>query len=79
MTMNFEADDLDWALGELLHLTSQAKACGILVHQFDPERFSACMRCINAQPFLVRQRSFAIFLNLKPHKVHVGYENSRAH
>ena len=28
--MNFEADDLDWALGELLHLTWEAKCASVL-------------------------------------------------
>jgi hypothetical protein len=79
MVMNFEADDLDWALGELLHLTWQAKRCGMLVHKFNPEFFAACMRCINAQPFAIRERAFKAFLNLDPHKVFVGYENARAH
>lgn len=77
--MKFEADDLDWALGELLHLTQQAKRCGMLVQHFNPELFAACMYCINAQPFAVRQHAFKIFMNLNPHKVFVGHEDARTH
>jgi hypothetical protein len=76
--MDFEADDLDWALGELLHLTQQAKRCGMLVHKFNPELFSACMRCINNQPFAVRQRAIKPFHDLEPHKVYLGHENAWA-
>ncbi len=77
--MEFEADDLDWALGELLHLTQEAKRYGVLVHKFDPELFSQCMRCINMQPFVVRERAMRIFLDLAPTSVFVGHEDARTH
>jgi hypothetical protein len=76
--MDFEIDDLDWALGELLHLTQQAKRCGMLVHKFNPELFSACMRCINNQPFEVRRAAHKIFTDLEPAKVFARHENAFA-
>ena len=77
--MGFEIDDLDWALGELLHITHMAKRYGMLVHKFNPDLFSECMRCINNQPFAVREEAIKPFLSLKPHKVFVGREDARAH
>ncbi len=64
--MNFDADDLDWALGVLLHLIWQAKMAGVLVHQYAPQQFFSCMQVINAQPFVVRQRVIEIIRGMEP-------------
>jgi hypothetical protein len=49
-----DAWEVDWALGELLHLIEQGKRVGIMAHELDPALFSACMRVIGAEPFEVR-------------------------
>ena len=67
--MIFYADDLDWALGELLALIWRGKSAGIPAHRLDPELFSACMRCINQQPFAIRYRVRAIINSTNPHQV----------
>jgi hypothetical protein len=53
--MDFEPDDLDWAMGELLHLFDRASRLGILPHELDPAIFHPAWSVLNAQPFEVRQ------------------------
>jgi hypothetical protein len=50
-----EAGELDWAMGELLHLIWEGKRVGVMAHRLDPPLFTACMRVIGWQPFEVRQ------------------------
>ena len=76
--MNFEGDDLDWALGELMHLTSQAKSAGILPHLYNPALFAACRRVINAQPFEVSAPIHAIWLEMQPTVVYFNSYGRRA-
>lgn len=46
----FEADALDWALGELLHMVSEAKRAGMLPHEFNPLLSYRCVLVIGCQP-----------------------------
>ncbi len=68
--MNFEADDLDWALGELLHLTWEAKCASVLPHLYKPQLFHACLRVINSHPFEVRKAAWDIWQAMKPTEVY---------
>lgn len=52
--MRFESDDLDWAMGELLKLFSNAHRCIQFPHDIDPLLFYEAMAVVNAQPFEVR-------------------------
>ncbi len=52
--MRFEADDLDWAYGELLHLFHLAGRCRSFPHLIDPALFHEAWAVLNAQPFEVR-------------------------
>jgi len=67
--MNFEIDDLDWALGELLHMTWKAKCAGILPHLYDPVLFADCLRLIHHHPFVVQQYCNEIWQLLEPTNV----------
>ncbi len=71
--MNFDADDLDWAFGELLHLTWEAKCAGVLPHLYNPELFSACVRVINCQPFEVRAEVYRNWQRLEPTVVYLPW------
>src|SRR5947209_6526320 len=46
--MNFEADDFDWALGELLALIWRGKVTGTPAHLLEPRLFHDCMYVIIA-------------------------------
>jgi hypothetical protein len=76
--MNFEGDDVDWALGELMHLTSQAKIAGVLPHLYNPTLFYACRRVINAQPFEIASQLHAIWMSMEPTVVYFGWYRRRA-
>ena len=76
--MNFEGDDVDWAFGELMHLTSQAKIAGVLPHLYNPALFAACRRIINAQSFEVAAPLHAIWLSMEPTVVFIGWYRHRA-
>ena len=76
--MNFEGDDLDWALGELMHLTSQAKSAGALPHLYNPVLFAACRRVINAQIFGVAAPLHAIWLEMEPTFIYRNWYRRRA-
>ena len=54
--MQFDADDFDWAYGELLHLFGQARHRCCLPHELNPALFHAAWSLLNAQPFEVRDR-----------------------
>lgn len=51
--MKFELDDLDWAMGELMHLFSRANLVGILPHELDPELFYDAWTVLCHQKFEV--------------------------
>lgn len=51
--MNFDDNDLDWALGELLDMIGKANRARIPPHEHDPELFFDCMHVIGRQPFAV--------------------------
>ena len=53
---DFNADDIDWALGELLHMIWQAKRVGMRPEDFNPLLFYRCMQVIGCQPLDVGQR-----------------------
>ncbi len=61
--MDFEADDLDWAMGELLHLFAHANRVGYYPHELKPALFYAAWSVLNAQPFEVAQRCHAILMS----------------
>jgi hypothetical protein len=67
--MNFEADDLDWALGELMALIWRGKASGIPAHNLEPELFYDCMCVVSAQPFKVRSHVLALINSIAPMRV----------
>ena len=54
--MRFDADDFDWAFGELLHLFSIAGRTYRLPHEIDPALFHEAWSVLNAQPFEVRDK-----------------------
>ena len=64
--MNFEADDFDWALGELLHLIWRGKLVGIPAHLLEPRLFHACMDVVGAQPFVVQQWAHQVITGMEP-------------
>ncbi len=68
----FEVDDLDWALGELLHLIWQGKCAGVMAHEYNPLLFFRCMQVIGMQPLAVRQKCKKIIDDTHPHWVR-GY------
>lgn len=76
--MNFEADDLDWALGELLHLTAVAKHAGVLPHLYNPSLFHSCLRVIYSQPFEVRKACWDTWQELQPTVVYCDWYRKRA-
>lgn len=54
--MRIDADDLDWAFGELLHLFSLAGRTYRRPHEIDPVLFHEAWSVLNAQPFEVRDQ-----------------------
>lgn len=50
----FEADDLDWALGELLHLISESQRTAYRPEDYQPLLFYRCMHVLGRQPLDVR-------------------------
>lgn len=54
--MKFEADDFDWAYGELLNLFARANRLCCKPHDLDPDLFYSAWSLLNAQPFEVRER-----------------------
>ena len=52
--MPFDADDLDWAMGELLHLFLMTSRQWTFPHLIAPGLFHDAWRVLNAQPFEVR-------------------------
>ena len=54
--MNFEVDDLDWAMGELANLFAKANEVGIYPHLLDPKLFYDAWTVLDSQPLAVRLR-----------------------
>ena len=52
----FEADEFDWALGELLELFDRAVEAGVYPHALDPVLFYDAWSLLCEQPFPVAQR-----------------------
>ncbi len=51
--MQFDPDDLDWAMGELAQLFTRANLHSIYPHELDPELFRAAWSVVTAQPWEV--------------------------
>ena len=60
--MHFEDDDLDWAMGELLHLFLQAGVRGVPPHKLRPDIFHPAWCVLNAQPFEIRQHAHRVLM-----------------
>ncbi len=61
--MKIDGEDLDWGLGELLHLFCLAGRIGRYPHELDPGLFHSAWTVLNAQPFDVRMTCRSIVLN----------------
>lgn len=62
-----DSDDLDWAVGELLHLFARAGRYGVYPHELDPALFQRAWRVLNSQPFEVRRQCYAwLMKDFKP-------------
>jgi hypothetical protein len=59
----YDADDFDWAFGELLELFERANRCGIYPHELDPKVFHDAWHSLNRQPFPVRERCHAVLMS----------------
>jgi hypothetical protein len=70
----FEADDIDWALGELLHLIWRGKSAGVMAHEYNPLLFYRCIQVIGMQPFAVRQKCKKIIDGTQPHLVRTHFK-----
>jgi hypothetical protein len=57
-----DADDFDWAMGELLHLFDDAARRGVLPHLLNPAIFQPAWSVLNSQPFEVRQKAHRILM-----------------
>lgn len=52
--MRFEADNLDWAMGELLNLFAKANVTGVFPHLLAPKLFYDAWTVLDSQPFEIR-------------------------
>lgn len=55
-------DDVDWAMGEFLHMIDLANRAGMAPHQFNPLLFHRCMRVIGRKPHAVGSELMKIIL-----------------
>jgi hypothetical protein len=62
--MEFDDDDFDWAMGELLHLFDRANRLGVQPHHLDPGVFHPAWHVLNEQPFEVRQKAHALLMTV---------------
>ena len=46
----FDIDDIDWAMGELLQMIGEAKRARCWPHAYNPLLFYRCMHVIGRQP-----------------------------
>jgi hypothetical protein len=84
--MRSEADDFDWAFGELLHLFSVACRSYRMPHEIDPALFYEAWTLLNAQPFEVRdkchKRLMEVWSNRPAYRTRFSpkrYENIHTH
>jgi len=64
--VNFDGDDFDWALGELLHLIWRGKLADIPAHLLEPQLFYDCMSVIGMQPLETRLRAHKVIMGMEP-------------
>ena len=69
----FEDDDIDWAMGELLHMIWRAKRAGQWAHNYNPLLFYRCMQVIGCQPLEVRRRCIRVIRATEPGFVRVQF------
>ena len=62
----FDVDDLEWAMGELLHMIWQAKRAGMLPQEFNPLLSYRCMQVIECQPRVVAEYCVKVLNDTKP-------------
>lgn len=67
-----ELDEFDVAMGELLHLFSEARWRQVLPHQLNPVLFYDAWTVLNAQPFPVRQAAFQVLMDVWGDAVRMG-------
>ena len=88
--MQFDADDLDWAMGELLHLFTMASRTWMRPHEVNPKLFQSAWSVLNAQPFPIRAHCLDILkqarnapppptVRSRPRLVTKRYENPVTH
>ena len=56
MIILFDRDDLDWAMGELLHLFYEANFLASFPHKLNPDLFYSAWSILCYQPFEVAVR-----------------------
>lgn len=62
----FEEDDVDWALGELLHMMWQARRVGYWPHDYNRLLFYRSMHVLGCQPLQVRLKCLGIVRGMVP-------------
>lgn len=72
----FEVDDIDWAMGELLHMIWVAKRAGVRAENFNPLLFYRCMHVIGRQPLGVRLKCIKIIRDAEPGFVRAWFHGS---
>lgn len=63
--MRFDADDLDWAMGELFALFARASRYGVEPHRLDAALFHEAWTLLNEQPFPVRMALYEQLMVLR--------------
>jgi hypothetical protein len=63
--MRFNAEDLDWAMGELFALFARAARLGTEPHLLDPALFHEAWTLLNAQPFVVARELYLQLMRLR--------------
>lgn len=63
--MDFEIDDLDWAMGELLQLFNHANRLGVYPHELNPKLFRSAWSVISWQPVEISVRCRDILMKTK--------------
>ena len=60
----FDIDDIDWAMGELLHMIGEAKRARCWPQAYNPLLFYRCMHVIGRQQLEVRLGCIEIVRNV---------------
>ena len=68
--MELDPDDLDWAMGKLLHLFSQANRFGIYPHELRPDIFHPAWAVLSRQPFEVAKYCYDLLMAQIPRPLH---------